>query len=227
MAKSESYQNDLRVGFIDPVTIAFRPHLHKPWAYQGDEDKARYEVQVLIPKGHADVKALKAACLKAAKTEWPDASKATLEKRAYAKFVDGDKEHAAILEQSLEDNPDKPKDYEQLKGKVILKLRSQKPIGCFKLNGGDVDMVQGDEDIQRVFYAGAGVGLVLTGAPTKGSRSVPAIVSLYPEQICFIKDGERFGGGRDNTDGSVFAQVQGQVSDEDPTGEEDDDEIEL
>lgn len=143
-----------------------------------------------------------------------------------SKLRDGDEEYEAAANHPVEK---RRKEYPHLKGHTILKLRSSKEIAVFDLrrrnDKGQPVVLTDKEEIQKAIYGGCYVALTLTAASysrtDKEKKKVVVIngVSFYPEQVCFVVDGERLGGTR-KTDGAVFASVQGEYTDENPYGDD-------
>jgi hypothetical protein len=226
-AKSKNvYANNMMLGLTKPVRVLFKPALAEPRKVDGRGD-AKYEIQVGFAKDHVDVLPLKKEMARIAKERW--GAGVDLTKLRY-KFVDGDEEYRIA---SNHPNAEKRRDYPQLKGLTILKLRSKDPIAVFDVRERNADgipvQITDAQKIERIVYSGCYVSLKLTFSTydeivdmRDASKNQPPGITIYPEQVCFVADGERFGGAT-KSDGSGFSAVQGFVSAENPTG--DDDEI--
>lgn len=222
MAKTKNvYANDVYIGKKVPVRVLFTPALTEARKIGGRGD-AKFEVQIGMPKDHPDYAALRAAMGRIAKERWN--GEKTLDD-LQLKFSDGDAEYEAALNHPEED---KRRDYPWLKGMQIMKLRSKNPITVFDVrrrDGRGVPIALTDKDeIDGLIYAGANVSMKLTLMTydeivdrRNPEKSVPAGITAFPEQVLFVSDGERFFAGS-KTDGTGFAEVQGAVTDEDPTG---------
>lgn len=227
MTEKNIYVNDIRIGLIKPVRVLFPPALHEKRA-AGDNSEPKYEIQVGLPNGHPDIEVLREIEKNLCKQKGWDHD--TLE----SKLRNGDEEYEAAANHPVEK---RRKEYPHLKGHTILKLRSSKEIAVFDLRrrddkGRPVVLTDKDE-IQKAIYGGCYVALTLTAATytrtaeetvvEKGKKTKQKAiingVSFYPEQVCFVADGEKIGGTR-KTDGSVFASVQGEYTDENPYGED-------
>lgn len=227
MAKSKNvYANNQMLGLTKPVRVLFKPALAEPRKVDSRGD-AKYEIQVGFEKDHVDLLPLKKEMARIAKERW--GNDVDLKALRY-KFVDGDEEFRIAANHP---NAEKRREYPQLKGKTILKLRSKDPIAVFDVRERNADgfpvQITDPQKIERIIYSGAFVSLKLTFSTYDAiidardpSKSQPPGITIYPEQVCFVADGERFG-GVSKSDGSAFSAVQGFVSAENPLG--DDDEI--
>lgn len=225
MASKQAYVNDVFLGNTHPVRVLFKPKLDKPESIDGRGDP-KYEVQVGFEPDHPDYEAMKEATRQAAAEKWGDdfdIGDALASGAFDVKFVDGDEEYERILNHK---DPNKRKDYPHLKGLVIMKLRSKQPISVFdtrrRLPNGNPELITDAAQIVQTIYGGCYVALKLTFATydAVGKDGNPG-VTAYPEQVCFVADGERLGSG-DKTDGGGFASVQGAVLPTDPEGGEED-----
>lgn len=219
------YSNDFYIGKIKPVRVLFNPALAEARKIGGKGD-AKFEVQIGLEADHPDLLPLKKEMARIARERW---GQDTDLKKLQLKFVNGDDEYDYCANKM--EPADKRKEYPQLKGLQIMKLRSKNPISVFDVRqrnekGVPVEITDA-ETIRRVIYAGSYVSMKLTLATydeisdRDPNKARPPGVTVYPEQICFVADGERLTSGG-NSDGSGFAAVQGAVSAEDPTGDSDD-----
>lgn len=228
--KTQSYVNNVYLGpaagQLDhpPVRVLFQPHLDEMTKI-GDQSEPKFELQIGFPPEHPGYAHLKDATREAAFDKWGDdfdLGAAIGSGDFDVKFVDGDEEYENLK------NPKKAgkesKDYPQLKGLVIMKLRSKKPIAVFDIRrrkpDGSLELLTDKAEIRSTVYGGCYIALKLTFATYDaiGKDGNPG-VTAYPEELVFIADGERLGGGVN--DGAGFAQVQGAETDENPeTGEE-------
>lgn len=219
MASKQAYENNVFLGNTHPVRVLFRPKLDKPEKIDGRGD-AKYEIQVGFEPDHPDYEALREATRKVAAEKWGDdfdIGEAIGKGEFEVKFVDGDEEYERIANHKDEK---KRKEFPHLKGLVILKLRSKQPISVFdtrrRLPNGTPELITDPAQIVQTIYGGCYVALKLTFATyDKVGRDGKAGVTIYPEQVCFVADGERLGGG-DKSDGSGFASVQGAVLPDNP-----------
>ena len=226
MANKQVYANDIYIGKTKPVRVLFTPKLAEAAKIDGKGDP-KFEVQIGFDKDHPDVLPMKKEMARIAKEKW--GSDVDL-KSLQLKFLDGDREYELSANHPI---ADKRREYPHLKGLTIMKLRSKNPITVFDVRqrndkGVPVE-ISDSETIRKIVYAGAYVSMKLTFATYDGivdrdpTKSRPPGITVYPEQICFVADGERLAAGS-KSDGSGFAAVQGQVSDENP-GVDLDDEI--
>lgn len=220
MAKQE-YVNDVYLGNSTPVRVLFPPKLDKPESIDGRGD-AKYEIQIGFGPDHPDYDDLRAATATAAANKWGpdfDIGEAIAKGDFDVKFCDGDAEYDRYMNHK---DPNKRKSYDQYKGLVIMKLRSKNPIAVFDTrrrndSGTPIQVTDADE-IRSTVYGGCYVALKLTFATydAVGKDGNPG-VTAYPEQVCFVSDGERIGGANKG-DGSGFASVQGTTLSEDVEG---------
>lgn len=219
----QEYVNDVYLGLVEPVRVAFTPALAEARKVGGRGDP-KFEVQVIFPPDHPDYLPMKKATADIARKKF--GANVNIRDDLRLKFVNGDEEYEINA-----NNPDaaKAKEYPQLQGQIVLKLRSKNPITVFDTRVRDARGIPVEitdkEAIRSTIYAGCYVSMKLTFATYDApDRTSKPGVTIYPEQICFVKDGERLSSGG-KSDGGGFAAVQGAVSDEDPTGSELDDEI--
>lgn len=219
------YANNIMLGLTKPVRVMFKPALAQPRKVDGRGDP-KFEIQLGFAKDHPDILPMKKEMAKMAKERWGagvDFSKLRL------KFVDGDEEYRIA---AAHPNAEKRREYPQLKGQTILKLRSKDPIAVFDVRERNSDgvpvQITDSQKIERIIYSGAYVSLKLTFStydeivdPRDASKNQPPGITIYPEQICFVADGERFGAAT-KSDGASFSAVQGFVSAENPLGYDDD-----
>lgn len=221
MTKKQVYANDIFFGLTAPVRVLFPPSLADPRQIDGRGD-AKYEVQIGFPEDHPEYLDLKKTVARIAREKFGD--DVNIREDLELKFRSGDEEYEAAISHPEEA---KRRDYPFLKGLVVMKLRSKKPISVFDVrrrNDKGVPIKISDQDeIAQTIYSGCYVSLKLTFATyDRIDRNTKPGVTAYPEQICFVNHGERLGGGNKD-DGSGFSSVQGAISDVDPTGEADDD----
>lgn len=216
MADNIKYRNGVRIGFTAPVRILFPPSLHEPRAIGQSDPK--FEVQIGMAQDHPEYADLLQIYEEHARVNFPDLDPFTdLDPR----FLDGNEEYQAAANRA-----DKPKEYPQLVDQIVLKLRNNedKAPALFdvrrKDETGRLVRLTDKEEIRRTFYAGAYVAVIATMAaytiPANRRQPESNGVSIYPEQICFVADGERFG-GVSKDDGSAFDAVEGIASNFDPT----------
>ena len=220
--KKNVYANGVFIGLSEPVRVLFNPKLAEAEKIGGKGDP-KFEVQIGFRKYHPYYVPMLKEMKRIAKQKWGDDVDTS---KLQLKFIDGDAEHAAIL-----NHPEEKKrhDYAFLKGNTLMKLRSKQPISVFDArqldNKGNPVEVTDKESIRRVIYAGGYVSLEMTFHTYDAivdarnpQNNRPAGIAVYPEKICFAADGERLASGG-KSDSSGFASVQGAVTDEDPTGE--------
>lgn len=162
-----------------------------------------------------DMKPLYAKAAAVAKAKWPDADVQPVLKRL---FKDGDKEAERLKAKKV-----KPKTDDQVKeykGKVIVKASSKyKPDISEVINGEAVEIL----DMKKVYSGMIGraelnfVAMEIEdpNEPDGERRFVVAYVNFFLK----TKQGQRIG-GRDRKD--VWKSVQGEASNADPTGGDDD-----
>lgn len=207
------YVNDIYFGTERPVRLLFPPALAEPRAAGKGEPK--YEVQIGFEKDHPELLALKKHIASAAREKW--GADVDIRNGLNLKFVDGDEEYAYYEK--------KGKDYSQVKGLTIMKLRSAQPIACFdarQKNAKGLPLEVNDaRSMKSLFYPGAWVALKLTAATydaiiTRENPNAKPGVTFYPEELCFVADGERIGGGPAARTGAGFATIQGEITDTNP-----------
>ena len=215
---AEVYRNQVMLGLTQAVRVMFTPKLGKPEQIGGKGD-AKYEVQVGFDFDHPDFQELVALTKEMINERFGagEGDLASMDKDAKyeVKFKYGD------VEADYAAQGEKAKNYDFMRGLCVMKLRSKNPIAVLDARQrdekGNPIFITDPDDMQRIIYSGCYVALTLTAAtyPAAGRDGRPG-VTFYPEQICFVADGERLAGGAKN-DPSAFAAVQGQITDEDPT----------
>ena len=227
MAKSkQAYENDVYVGFERPFRVLFPPKLTEPQKVAGKGDP-KYEITIGFPDDHPDYAEMYSISQKLAEEKSEDwgLEVVELDENVDTKFKSGDDEYNYYANHKVEE---KRRDYGQLQGMIVMKLRTTEPMTVFDTRQRDdkgvpVPITDKDE-IENLIYAGCNVALRLTFATydaivTRENPDAKPGVTAYPEQICFVSDGDRL--GRGNKDSGVgFSAVQGAMSGEDPTGGE-------
>ena len=223
--KKQAYANDVYIGLTQSVRVMFKPSLHE-MTKAGDRGKERYEITIGFPEDHPDYAEMYAITerLAAEKQEDWGIDEISLGDNVAMKFVSGDEEYDYYANKVA---PEKRKEYPALKGMILMKLRSTQDVFVFDARRrdekGNPIKITDKEEIVRLIYAGCFVSLRLTFATYDGvndrNNPRPPGVTAYPEQVCFVTDGERLGRGGDDS-GQGFASVQGAVTDDDPTGGE-------
>lgn len=220
--KKQVYRNDVYIGLEQPVRVLFPPKLTEPQQING-EGKPKYEVPIGFPADHPDYLRLYTLFQEMAEEKNADwgLEVVELDNTVESKFVDGNEEYKFYAEHKDEE---KRREYPQLKDLIVMKLRSVKPITVFDARYRDDEgipiAITDKESIKNLIYGGCYVSMRLTLQtydPISPRTNPNPGVTAYPEQVCFVVDGDRLGGGNDNS-GQGFAQVQGAVSAEDPTG---------
>ena len=223
MAKTkQKYANDVQLGHTVPVRVLFPPKLAEPSKVDGVGDP-KFEITIGFPEDHPDFPNLYAISTRIAQEKFGD--DVDVDNDIDLKFKSGDEEYEYYANHPEEE---KRREYDFLKGLTIMKLRSRNPITVFDIRRRDESgtpyKITDKEEIRDTIYGGCFVALNLTFATydairdRKNPDANPG-VTAYPEQVCFVSDGERLGRGNKDS-GSSFAKVQGAISDEDPTGGE-------
>lgn len=222
MAKKQVYKNGVFIGLTQPVRVIFPPKLAEP-AKVADRGDPKYELTIAFPEDHPDYLEMYQACAEVAMEKFGD--DVDIDSDIELKFKDGNEEYEYYANKKNEEDR---RDYPFLKDMIIMKLRSKNPIMVFDTRRRDdrgVPVAIRDKDeIKDTIYSGCYVSLQLTFAtydaiPDRNNPDAKPGVTAYPEQVCFVNDGERLGGGGKES-GQGFAAVQGAVSAEDPTGGE-------
>jgi len=226
MAKKQAYANDVFIGLTQPVRVLFPPKLAEPVRVDGRGDP-KFELTIGFPEDHPDYLELYQISEKLASEKQEDWGLEDVElgENVDVKFKSGDDEYNYYANHS---NPEKRREYTFLKGMILMKLRSKNEIGVFDTRRRDDRgipiKITDKEEIKSTIYAGCNVSVNLTFATydaitTRDNPNANPGITAYPEQICFVSDGDRL--GRSGSEGGQgFAQVQGSISEEDPTGGE-------
>lgn len=175
----------------------------------------KYDITLGLSPDHADITAIKALALKAAKEKWPGRDIAGQWKEGIFKFpfTDGNK-LAAKAEQ-------KGKDGDLYRGKIVLVARSQyEPNLAAVVNGKLVDFNdQNRATAKPYFYRGAEVFALLNFQAYDGGGDNPDGVTAYLQQVVSLNKGDRL--GKQVSAAETFKDYIGSVSGTDPTGGED------
>lgn len=219
------YKNDVFIGRDHaPVRVLFPPKLDEPTKVGGRGDP-KFEITVGFPEDHPDYLTLYQACQEIATEKFGDID---IDGDFELKFKSGDEEYEYYANHKDEK---KRREYPQLKGMILLKLRSKNEISVFDVRrrneNGDPIKITDKQEIRDTIYGGCYVSMNLTlatydaiPAQKRGEPDGDPGVTMYPEQVCFVCDGDRLGGVSKDS-GSGFSKVQGAITDEDPVGEDD------
>lgn len=224
--KKQAYANDVYIGLTQPVRVLFPPKLDEPVKVDGRGDP-KFEITIGFPEDHPDYLEMYQISQRLAdeKSEDWGLEGVDLGTNVDVKFKSGDEEYEYYAKHK---DPEKRREYDFLKGMIIMKLRSKEEIGVFDTrrrdDRGTPVKVTDKNEIRSTIYAGCNASLRLTFATydaivTRENPNANPGVTAYPEQVCFVSDGDRLSRGN-NDSGQGFAQVQGAVSAEDPTGGE-------
>lgn len=193
-----------------PVVITPKPMMIDGKA-KGDP---MYQVQASMPLDHPELPALKALISRVAKEKFGTTKDVSLP----IKLGDPQADKAKA----------RKKDREFMRGRVILTARSKQyaPVLSYVSEG---KVVEVGEDMRAQvgskFYSGVEgtIEVNLVAYPGNGSN-IPNSVVAYLAEACSLCRGKKLGGGGSADKFAAFAKNMGEVSDVDPTG---DDEIEL
>ncbi len=200
-----------------PVRMIFGS-LIKPMASDygnGRKSDPHYEIQAGIATDHPDLKALKATMAKVAKAEFGTVEGVSFPIKDGTKIADKGKA--------------KGKNREACRGLVMFKASSSAeypPALCYLTAGGVVDVEDRNLAASK-FYSGVEVGMEVTLKAYPGNDSnIPNSVVAYLSTVCSLGRGEKLGGSAASRY-ATFAKNVGTVSDDDPTGGMDDEDIPL
>lgn len=213
------YGKNLVIGLTEPVRVLFPPSLLTPRQVNNTGD-AKYEIQIGFPKDHPDYKLMKDESVRIAREKWgPDVDLKKLD----FKFKSGDAEYEAALNPT--DPAKKPREYSHLQNLIVMKLRSaKKPIAVRDARKRDAQnrplLITDESEIISTIYPGCFVAVKMVFATYNAVNRGNAGVTAYPEEVCFVRDGERLAFGNDDQ-GEAFAAVQGVITDENPYGDDD------
>lgn len=216
----QEYENDVYIGMTQPVRVLFPPKLAEAVKVGGKGDP-KFEITIGFEPDHPDYARMYDICAALAAKKF--GADTDISENFDLKFKSGDDEYAYYANHKV---TEKQREYPQLQGMIIMKLRSTQDIGVFDTRRRDGEgtpiKITDKDEIKSTVYGGAWVALRLTFATydaivTRDNPDANPGVTAFPEQVIFVSDGDRLGGGKSDT-GQGFAAVQGAVSAEDPTG---------
>ena len=203
-----------------PVMRASFPFVHKADS-SGEYSKGDYNITCFLPKEReGELKALKQACLQAAKQDWPKIKFNDLEHP----FRDGSEEGNERYEDAVFFRAKTTR-----KPTVVGPDLQQLPEGV-EVYGGCYVRVS----VVAASYYRPGEVIVEKDGKRKKTKQQIKGVTLYLNNVQFVKDGERLGGGSDpnedfdEIDPSEYDDIEeGEGFDEDDGDEEEGDEEEI
>lgn len=166
----------------------------------------KYNAQFIIVNPD-DIAAIKAKAVEVARAKWPTVDLKTL----HFPFTSGDK----LADKAKAEK----KDRESYRGSLVVSSRSKFQPRLAVFQGGKAPLELGNEQLlaahRSKFYAGALVLVQFNFVAYDGVGTGQPGVTAYLDQVMWVKDGERLGGG---SAAEAFKHYQGSVSPEDPTG---------
>ena len=183
----------------------------------GRKSDPHFEVQAGIPLDHPELKALKAKIAAIAKAEFGTTEGVATPLKDGTKMADKAKARG--------------KNRERCRDFVILKASSSAeypPSLAYVANGAGVDVEDGmRSQVAGKFYQGVNIGMEVTLKAYKGNdENIPNSVVAYLSNVVSLGFGEKLGGGASSRHAGLIKNV-GTVSEDDPTEEDIDADIEL
>lgn len=183
-----------------------------------DVGDPKFGVTFIMDPSYAGLAALKAKLTEAAKSKWPSRPVSEL------KFPLTSGDRAADKAKA------KDKDREFMRGHLVLTARSKFPPILSVLENGRIITLDSDAlkaKYKSKFYSGcyvaASVNLVPYEGEEKDDGTTADGVTAYLQSLLWVKDGERLGGTRDQTE--VFKSYMGTTTSENPLADDLGDEI--
>lgn len=168
----------------------------------------KFSLLLLIPKESGEINGLKSKMAEAAKAKWPTRAMSEL------KFP------ISTGEKVAEKAKVKGKNRDFALGHLVLSTRSKFPPTISVLENGKIITLDSDAlkaKYKGKFYSGSFVAVSVNFVAYEGDMGEDGITA-YIQSVLWVKDGERIGGGRDQSE--VFKQYMGSTTDEDPLNDD-------
>lgn len=185
--------------------------------------KPKFDITLALPPDSADLVTIKDLCIAAAKQINPG-KKLVTRRLTQEEMDDGGTVEVHMPWKDGTKDADKAKaadkDREFMRGFVIVKASSQFPVSLSGIENGKFVVYSNPDmrpNLDATFYRGCYVGVSVALNPYRPIKDGDVGgVSLYLNSVCFVKNGERLEGSRDNS-AETFAHYAGAVSSVDPT----------
>jgi len=233
MTQTKEQEAQLDIGIAKAARILWatldeaRPFKDKSGKENG---KPKYSATLFLPNDSAELKAHKDAVVSLLKAKYGAKLSFSQEEKAFYAEVDGRKMKLALPfhngDEEVVAGMSTGKDRSFCAGGMLIKTSSQYPVPCFDArkrdSSGNPAAVTDKEAIKATFYSGCFGAATIKYRTYDKVGSNPPGVTAYLQKACFVHDGDRIASGANS---SNFAQVQGAVTEYNPTDVAADDEI--